>query len=76
MVSVYDDAPKTEEEYIKRYKGFTDALLDSPKMFGFCYTQLYDVEQEQNRLYIYEREPKFDMEIFKKINSRKAEIEK
>ncbi len=71
----YGEAPKTKEEFIARYNGLTDALLDSPKMFGFCYTQLYDVEQEQNGLYTYEREPKFDMKIFKKINSRKAKIE-
>ena len=44
-------------------------------MFGFCYTQLYDVEQEQNGLYTYDREPKFDMNIFKEINSRKAAFE-
>ena len=44
-------------------------------MFAFCYTQLYDVEQEKNGLYTYERQAKFDMEIFKKINSRKAKIE-
>ena len=44
-------------------------------MFGFCYTQLYDVEQEVNGLYTYHRKPKFDPEIFRKINSRKAKIE-
>ena len=72
----YGNAPKTEDEFIERYKGLTDALLDAPDMFGFCYTQLYDVEQEKNGLYTYERKPKFDMEIFKKINSRKAASEK
>lgn len=71
----YGDAPKTEKEFIERYKGLTEALLNSPKMFGFCYTQLYDVEQEQNGLYTYERKAKFDMDIFKKINSGKAAIE-
>ncbi len=71
----YGDAPKTEEEFINRYKGLTDALLDNPNMFAFCYTQLYDVEQEQNGLYTYERKAKFDPEIFRKINSRKAAIE-
>lgn len=50
-------------------------LLDNPKMFGFCYTQLYDVEQEMNGLYTYGRKPKFDMEIIRRINSRKAAIE-
>ncbi len=71
----YGNAPKTEKEFIERYKGLTDTLLDNEKMFGFCYTQLYDIEQEQNGLYYYDRTPKFDPEIFKAINSRKAAIE-
>ena len=71
----YGNAPKTEEEFINRYKGLTDALLDNDKMFAFCYTQLYDVEQEINGLYTYDRRPKFDMYIIKKINERKAKIE-
>ncbi|MCQ2470823.1 MAG: beta-galactosidase [Clostridia bacterium] len=71
----YGNAPKTEEEFIERYKGLTEALLNNNKMFGFCYTQLYDVEQEQNGLYCYDRTPKFDMNIFKEINSQKAAIE-
>ena len=52
-----------------------DALLDNPHMFAFCYTQLYDVEQELNGLYTYERKPKFDMDVIKAINARKAAIE-
>ncbi len=71
----YGDTPKSEEEFIERYKGLTNALLENKKMFGFCYTQLYDVEQEKNGLYTYDRVPKFDMEIFKKINMAKAAIE-
>ncbi len=71
----YGNAPKSFEEFVERYKGLTDALLDNYKMFGFCYTQLYDIEQEQNGLYYYDRTPKFDTEIFKAINSRKAAIE-
>lgn len=71
----YGNAPKTEEEFKERYKGLTDALLDNPAIFAFCYTQLYDVEQEQNGLYTYERAPKFDMDYFKAVNSRKAAIE-
>lgn len=71
----YGDGPKTEEEFLARYQGLTDALLDNPHMFGFCYTQLYDVEQEMNGLYTYDRKAKFDMEFFKKINSRRAAIE-
>lgn len=71
----YGNAPKNFEEFVERYKGLTDALLDNYRMFGFCYTQLYDIEQEQNGLYYYDRTPKFDCEIFKAINSRKAAIE-
>ncbi|MBP3697137.1 MAG: beta-galactosidase [Clostridia bacterium] len=71
----YGNAPKSFEEFVERYKGLTDALLDNNRMFGFCYTQLYDIEQEQNGLYYYDRTPKFDTEIFKEINSRKAAIE-
>lgn len=72
----YGDAPKTEEEFFTRYQGLTEVLLHHPKIFGFCYTQLYDVEQEKNGLYTYERKPKFDVTRFKKINGQKAAIEK
>ena len=47
-------------------------------MLGFCYTQLYDVEQEQNGLYTYDREKKFSEKIYdeiQKINTQKAAIE-
>ncbi len=72
----YGNAPKTEDEFIARYEGLTNVLLDNPYMLGFCYTQLYDVEQEQNGLMTYERKFKFDPEIFRKINTRQAAIEK
>lgn len=71
----YGEAPRAEQEFLNRYKGLTDALLDNPAIFGFCYTQLYDVEQEQNGLYTYERQSKFDMAFFKEVNTRKAAIE-
>lgn len=71
----YGQEAETAEEFIARYKGLTDAMLDCPKLFGFCYTQLYDVEQETNGLYTYQREPKVDMKQIKAINERKAKIE-
>ncbi|TCN01128.1 glycosyl hydrolase family 2 [Paenibacillus sp. BK033] len=71
----YGDRPVSEEAFIARYAGLTDTLLDHPKMFGFCYTQLYDVEQEVNGLYTYDRRAKFDPELIRRINSRKAAIE-
>ncbi len=71
----YGNAPKTEEEFKERYKGLTDVMLDNSKIFGFCYTQLTDVEQEQNGCYYYNREQKFDTEFFYNVNTRKAAIE-
>lgn len=71
----YGNAPVSEKEFIERYEGLTTAILNCPKILGFCYTQLYDVEQEISGLYTYTREPKFEMDIFKKINTKKAAIE-
>ena len=72
----YGNAARSFEEFYARYKGLTDALLDNPKIFGFCYTQLTDVEQEKNGLFTYEnRTPKFDLEIISRINKRKAACE-
>lgn len=72
----YGNAPENGKEYLDRYEGLTKALLDNPKICGFCYTQLTDVEQEQNGVYTYEREAKFDPNSFKKINIQPAAIEK
>ena len=72
----YGNSPKTIEEFYERYAGLTNALLDNPEMFGFCYTQLTNVEQEKNGIYTYDRKPKFDIIRIKKINARKAAYEK
>ena len=71
----YGEGPKTLEEFYERFKGLTDALLDNDKMFGLCYTQLTDVEQEQNGIYTYDRRSKFDAKRLYDIMSRKAAIE-
>lgn len=74
----YGKDVKSFEEFAERYCGLTDAITGNKKMFGFCYTQLYDVEQEQNGLYSYERKSKFDDETYEKIkasNTKKATIE-
>ncbi|HWT73117.1 MAG TPA: glycoside hydrolase family 2 TIM barrel-domain containing protein, partial [Mobilitalea sp.] len=71
----YGEAPKTSDEFLFRYDGLTSTLLDNPNICAFCYTQLYDVEQEKNGLYTYERQAKFDPTVIKAINTRKAAIE-
>ncbi len=71
----YGEGPRTEEEFLARYKGLTDVLLDNPDHFAFCYTQLTDVEQEQNGLYPYDRRPKFAPALIRANNSRRAACE-
>ena len=71
----YGNAEKSEEEFLERYRSLTESLLENPCLFGFCYTQLYDIEQEQNGLYTYDRVPKVNMDSIRSINSQKAAIE-
>ncbi len=71
----YGNAATSLEEFYERYDGLTTTLIDNPKMIGFCYTQLTDVEQELNGIYRYDRSEKFDAEILYKINTKKAAIE-
>ena len=71
----YGKGPASEEEFISRYRGLTTALLMNPEHMGFCYTQLTDVEQEQNGLYTYDRRAKFDPAVIKEINTQKAAME-
>lgn len=75
----YGDAPKTEEEVILRYEGLIDVMARHPRVCGFCWTQLTDIEQEQNGLFYYDRTPKFSSESYeriKKANKIVAEVEK
>ena len=75
----YGESPKTEEEFVSRYEGLTKILLSHPRVCGFCYTQLTDVEQEQNGMYYYDRGRKLSDESYERIckmNKSVAEIEK
>ncbi len=65
----YGSSVKSREEFIERLEGLTDVLRRNPLICGFCYTQLYDVEQEKNGIMTYERKFKFDPNVIKKIFS-------
>jgi len=67
--------PRSVEEFLARHRGLTEALLFHPGLCGFCYTQLYDVEQEVNGLYTYDRRPKFDMALLRAVNTQRAAME-
>ena len=67
----YGNGPQTEDEYMERYEYLTKTLMDSPYICGICYTQLYDVEQEVNGIYTYDRKKKFDLSRIYKVNTSK-----
>ena len=71
----YGKAVKSEEEFFARLEGLTDALLDNEDIFAYCYTQLTDVEQEQNGVLTYDRQFKFPAERYAAIFGKKAAIE-
>lgn len=69
----YGNEPKDLAEFVERYCALTDTLLTNEYVMGLCYTQLYDVEQEHNGLYYYDRTPKFDEDTMAAL---KAAMEK
>lgn len=58
----------SDEDYAKRYHAVISAMLESPLVQGFCYTQITDVEQEINGVMTYDRKPKIDPAIIRGIN--------
>jgi hypothetical protein len=54
-------AATDDADFLRRYEAVVSAILSSPHVHGFCYTQLTDVEQEINGLLTYDRQPKVDL---------------
>jgi hypothetical protein len=71
----YGVSVKTKEEFLARLEGLTDVLLENKDIFAYCYTQLTDVEQEQNGLLTYERKFKFPPETISAILAKKSVLE-
>lgn len=72
------DTSSSEDAFTESYVKMTKLLLNCKKISGCCYTQLYDVEQEQNGLVTYDRKHKLSEENRKKIaacNRSRAAIE-
>lgn len=61
---------RNEEEFVEDYGRIMQAIYASSGLWGYCYTQLTDVEQEINGLYTYDRRPKADPERIREINDR------
>jgi beta-galactosidase/beta-glucuronidase len=58
----YGNAPQTLDAFYARLEGQIDVILSLDHICGYCYTQLTDIEQEQNGIYNYDRTKKFDMD--------------
>ncbi|MDA3956719.1 glycoside hydrolase family 2 protein [Oceanispirochaeta sp.] len=63
----YQGKVKNEAEFLDRFKSITEAILQTGYFFGFCYTQLTDVQQEINGLLRPDRSFKVAPEKIKKI---------
>ena len=72
----YGGSPTSLEDFYLRFQAVCDTLLDNPRMFGYCYTQLTDITPELNGIYTYDRRAKFDAARLKAIQTKPAAIER
>ena len=71
----YGQRVTDEEEFYARFEGLVGVLLNNPSMFGYCYTQLTDVFQEQNGIYRFDRSTKLDVARVRAAQDRIAAFE-
>ena len=74
----YGKALQSPKELVDKYTKVTALIKQYPAISGFCYTQLYDVEQESNGLFTFDRKCKLNDEQIKIIlacNKQSAAIE-
>jgi hypothetical protein len=60
------------EQFEEKYRDLTSALLSSPDVQGYCYTQLTDVGTEENGLLTIDRKPKIPVERICAINKGRS----
>jgi len=71
----YGTTPENIEAFYERFSGLCQALLENPKIAGYCYTQLTDVYQEANGVYDFARQPKSDIARLREAQSIRAACE-
>lgn len=63
---------RTPEKLLEGYQDLVGALLASPAVVGFCWTQLTDTQQEKNGLLTAHRRPKVPVEQVRAVTTRLA----
>jgi hypothetical protein len=63
----YGEGATDENSFVERYKNLVELIKSYKEISGYCYTQLYDVEQEENGFFTYDRKPKLTQSAIKKI---------
>lgn len=59
-----------ENDFLEDISRIMDAVYASKVLWGYCYTQFTDVEQEINGLLTYDRQPKCNLEKLSTMNNR------
>jgi len=62
------------EGLLKTYQEMIEALMQPGPVQGFCYTQLTDVEQEQNGLLTFDRRPKVDPNLLRRVTETPKQV--
>src|SRR5690625_3188808 len=68
----YGQRITSEEELYERFEGLTRVLDGDPLMFGYCYTQMTDVFQEENGIVDFARGRKLDLAALRARPERPA----
>ena len=69
----YGEGPKDLAAFYNRLESTVDTVLTFDYINGYTYTQLTDIEQEQNGIYTYDRQLKFDAEKLRSIFGKEPE---
>ncbi|GIP37864.1 beta-glucuronidase [Paenibacillus sp. J31TS4] len=65
----YGGQVASEEEFLARFRGITQAIKSVDYICGYCYTQITDVQQEINGLLTEDRKPKISLAKIREINT-------
>ena len=61
------------EQLLDMYRDMVETLMQPGPVEGFCYTQLTDIEEERNGLLTFDRRPKIDPELVRRVTQTPKE---